>query len=152
MVYTFMIRFMNISVVVVVIFHVIVLAHHLAIRRDLILISVIIKELLQEIIAFPLITIHIMLINVQILLEMMVQYQQDISINHHQHQQHVKNHVAINLLKLMIQKQLALLNNIVRVNQYINMYKVQKIIHIVLNLVMVKNQQVILQIIIVYQI
>ena len=46
MVYTFMIQVMDISVVVVVIIHVIVLAHHLAIRRDLILISVIIKELL----------------------------------------------------------------------------------------------------------
>ena len=46
MVYTSMIQVMDISVVVVIIIHVIVLAHHLAIRRDLILISVIIKELL----------------------------------------------------------------------------------------------------------
>ena len=46
MVYTFMIRVMDINVVMVIIIHVIVLAHHLAIRRDLILISVIIKEAL----------------------------------------------------------------------------------------------------------
>ena len=46
MVYTFMIQVMDINVVMVIIIHVIVLAHHLAIRRDLILISVIIKEAL----------------------------------------------------------------------------------------------------------
>ena len=46
MVYIFMIQIMDINVVMVIIIHVIVLAHHLAIRRDLILISVIIKEAL----------------------------------------------------------------------------------------------------------
>ena len=104
MVYTFMIRVMDINVVMVIIIHVIVLAHHLAIRRDLILISVIIKEALQEIIAFPLITIHIMLINVQILLEMMVWYQQDISINHHQHQKHVYKTVDNIMLNQQMKK------------------------------------------------
>lgn len=46
MVYTFMIQVMDINVVMVVIVHAIMLVHHLAIRRDLILISVIIKETL----------------------------------------------------------------------------------------------------------
>lgn len=78
----------------------------------------------KTIILLMLTVIIIMQINVQILSEMMVAIIQVIFINHHQLQQHVKSHVVINLLNLMIQKQLALLISIVRVNQYINMYKV----------------------------